>query len=206
MDPCKRPCPYKPKIHRQRLKDGRVDVTYPKVIGVPAPSQNCMNTRIKEQVNLMIRNQGYPEEPVTFTGNYRVRLNDKCWLSLTEEIYSYRDHAAHGITIMKPWNFDILTGVDMELSDLFIPFSGYVQEINRHIEKQIAEREIPLLRDFVSISENPNYYLTPTHLVIFFPIYDYTPYVYGIPEFPIPLADLKPYVSSASPLARLYCP
>lgn len=39
--------------------------------------------------------------------------------------------------------------------------------------------------------------------MIYFQAYEYTPYVWGLPEFPISLESLRPYIDGANPLARL---
>ena len=67
----------------------------------------------------------------------------------------------------------------------------------------MIEEDIPLIADFNSIDENQEYYLSDKFLIIYFQLYEYTPYVYGIPQFHISLEELQPYFRNNSPLYRL---
>lgn len=195
-------CPFSPQVVSRKIAGPKLNLTCPVIIGVPRA--RTVNGMIRSLLDQMIRSQGYPGEgDVSISGGYKVHLNQSCLLSLSLDVLSYIEHAAHPMTVIKSLTFDVLTGRVLKLRDLFIPGSGWVAEINRQIKEQIASREIQLINPFETIGDDQDYYLTPEDLVIYFQLYEYTPYAFGFPEFPIPLESLRPFIEPFSPLARL---
>ena len=91
----------------------------------------------------------------------------------------------------------------MQLEDLFIPGSNYVEVISNHIQQQIEKRNIQLLDDFTTIQPQQDFYIADKTLVIYFQLYEITPYVEGLPMFPISVFDLMDIMGENSPLSRL---
>ena len=194
------------KINRQLIEEPYVTFYYPQVEGLDnVYVQEEINERILEQVEELILSQQVNDDDaiVEITGDYMVKLNRQGLLSIRYEIYSYREHAAHGMTVAKSQTFDLNNGRLYQLHDFFISGSGYVQFINQEIKRQIVEKDVPLINNFVSISRNQDFYLYDIFLIIYFQLYEYTPYVYGFPQFEIPIASLRPYIRPGSPLTRL---
>ncbi|HBF4863801.1 TPA: DUF3298 domain-containing protein, partial [Clostridioides difficile] len=76
------------------------------------------------------------------------------------------------------------------LMDLFKDNTKYKEVIDEEIKRQIAELEKKDeenigIYNFKGIKENQNFYLQDDNLVIYFDLYDITPYAAGIPEFSI---------------------
>ena len=192
------------QISRQVIERDYISVYYPQVQGLGNTDvENRINRRILNLVEDLINSQLDEEAIVEITGSYLVRLNKKSLLSIRFEIYSYREMAAHGLTIVKSLTFDLNSGRVYQLADFFWPDSGYIQYISNQIKSQMIEKDIPLIADFNSIDENQEYYLSDKFLIIYFQLYEYTPYVYGIPQFHISLEELQPYFRNNSPLYRL---
>lgn len=63
------------------------------------------------------------------TGTYELKNNDKGVLSITLENYAFAGDA-HGNTIVKALNFDIMTGHIYTLPELFKPNSNYIKRIS----------------------------------------------------------------------------
>ncbi len=195
-------CPYRPQVIARRITRAGVSITYPLITGMPGAVE--ANRLVLQALNQLIRDTRYPPEgKAEVHGRFFLRLNRACLLSLSQEVYSYVQGAAHGLTAVKSLNFDVLTGRPLRLEELFTPGTPWVEEINRQIKEQIQRRDIPLINPFESIGENPDFYLTDKDLVIYFQLYEYTPYYVGLPEFPIPLESLRPYIGPRSPLAPL---
>lgn len=192
-------------VFTRRLLMPNMNLFYPVVSGLPNVAvQQSINNRIYNLVIQLIAQQGYYENPQTqVTGWYELKSNLRGILSLNIGNYSYSPMAAHGLTVIKSLTFDIQTGREYQLSDLFKPGSDYVSLISENIRKQIAERDIPLLDNFKGISPNQDYYIADKALVVYFQTYEITPYVVGLPMFPISVFELQEIAADNGPIDRM---
>jgi hypothetical protein len=71
------------------------------------------------------------------------------------------------------------------------------------MKEQIVERKIQLITDFTVIKPNQDYYIADKSLVIYFQLYEITPYVYGFPMFPISVYDIQNIIDEMGPLGRM---
>ncbi|MDP3488276.1 MAG: RsiV family protein [Bacillota bacterium] len=178
-------------------------VVYPQVAGLKSRVQNRINTQLRRRICLLLRRQGQGQPNICLWGSNETQLNNNGVLSLTEDVYSYRQNAAHGLTMRTAATFDVVTGQVCGLSELFKTGADYITPISQEIRRQIDEQDIPLLREFTHIGPNQEYFLTETNLVIYFQTYDYTPYYVGIPKFPIAIESLRDLIDTRSLLHRL---
>lgn len=172
--------------------------------------QNIINSRIIKTVNELIYEQtgklleqGYKSPQMTVQGWYEIKTNEKGVLSLSIGNYTIAYPAAHGLTIIKSLTFDISTGKEYRLEELFKPGSDYVGTLSKIIERQIKEREIPILDEFKGIRPNQDYYIADKALVIYFQLYEITPYAFGFPMFPISVYEIQDIIREGSPLAAM---
>ncbi|MBU5438934.1 DUF3298 and DUF4163 domain-containing protein [Tissierella sp. MSJ-40] len=191
-------------VNTAKLEMERLVVYYPKIGGLPnIEIQNKINNTILNNVYDQIIQQGYYENPETeITGLWELKNNDKGILSLTLINYSYSG-GAHGNTIVKALTFNIETGSTYQLSDLFKPGANYIKVLSEEVEDQIEERDIPTLEKFTSIKPNQDFYIADLCLVIFFQVYEITPYVVGIPYFPISIYEIEDIIDEKGPLGRM---
>ena len=136
-------------------------------------------------------------------GTYELKNNQRNVLSLTLSNYSYYYNAAHGMTNIKSLTFDLEKERLCELSDLFKPGSNYVDTISKLIHAQIKQRNIPLINEFTVIRPNQYFYIADKALVIYFQLYELTPYVFGFPMFPISVYDIQDIIDEDGPLGRM---
>lgn len=178
-------------------------IIYPQLADLPSSSSlRRINILLLRRVRELARKQGHGQKEVSLWGSNETRLNGSGILSLTQDIYSYRQNAAHGLTMRTSVTVNLQTGYPYTLTQLFTPKADYITPISAYIKRQIESKNIPLLREFVAIEPTQEFFLTETDLVIYFATYDYTPYYVGIPEFPIPIKDLRGIINSQSPLHR----
>jgi len=189
----------------RRLMMPNINLFYPVVTGMANQSiQYSINNRIHSLVIDLIVKQGYYDNPQTqVTGWYEIKTNERGILSLSIGNYSYVPMAAHGLTIIKSLTFDIHTGKLYQLSDLFKPGSNYIRLISDNIREQIKERDIPLLDEFQGINPNQDYYMADKALVVYFQAYEITPYVVGLPMFPISVFKLQEISVPNGPIDRM---
>lgn len=180
-------------------------IYYPQIYGLE-------NQEVQSQINAMFKNHAlaaidhYNEliemgkefddpllENYTVITEYEVKYNQNYQLSVLFTNYEYAG-GAHGLYDYTAYNVDLNTGEKLQLQDLFS--SNYVSVINDEIKRQInllkQKDQYAELSPFESIEPNTDrFYLTPDGIVIYFSLYEYTPYAYGIPEYKISYAKLK---------------
>ncbi len=193
------------QIIPRKLSLPNLSVYYPFVAGQANPAaMQIMNNTILSLANQLIHMQGYFQNPLTqVTGWFEVKTNEREVLSLNLGTYGYPPKAAHGMTYIKSLTFDTRTGHAYQLHELFTPGSDYVKRLSDIIKKQIAQRKIQLINDFEGIRPDQDYYIADKALVIYFQLYEITPYVFGFPMFPISVYDLQDIVREGSPLAKM---
>lgn len=192
-------------IIEKKIRRLPIEVPYPQVEGLKdLEVQNKINSLIKQKVHRLIVIQGGGREDLAvMKGEYQVTLNERGILSLRLGNFSYVDKAAHGLTVVKSLTINMKDGNAYQLSELFKTKSKYRLLISNLIKMQMKQREIPLIEEFGRINDDQEYYLTNKAVVVYFQIYQYTPYVVGIPQFRIPLAYISNQIDPDGPLARL---
>ncbi|RSL30146.1 DUF3298 domain-containing protein [Salibacterium salarium] len=165
---------------------------------------HTINAGIYEKVFALFRNVnelGYYQPGVTeMTGTYEMKNNQRGVVSFTFTNFANSPGLAHPVEFMDSITAVANTDTIYPLSALFKPGSPYMQQINSIIEKQIADRDIPLLDGFPGIKSNQKYYLADKSIVIYFDEYEITPGYVGFPMFPISGFDLQDSVRETSPL------
>ena len=181
-------------------------IYYPQVYRMSKQNlQALINNAIVNEVHkTIVWNSGDTMTPlVEMIGTYELKNNQRNVLSLTLSNYSYYYNAAHGMTNIKSLTFDLEKGRLCELSDLFKQGSNYVETISKLIHAQIEQRNIPLINDFTVIRPNQYFYIADKTLVIYFQLYELTPYVFGFPMFPISVYDIQDIIEEEGPLGRM---
>lgn len=188
-------------VNTLKMKNINLDIDYPQVTCLMNLNvQKIINRTIINTVYMLIQKQGFYEE---MDGTYELKNNDKGVLSIVLINYSFAG-GAHGNTIAKALNFDIETGHVYTLPELFKPNSNYVKKISDIIKVQIKARDMPTLGDFTEINPNQDFYIADRSLVIFFQLYEITPYYVGIPYFPISIYELEDIINENGPLQRMF--
>lgn len=181
-------------------------IYYPQIFHLKNPVvQYLINQAIAWEIQSLIQKQAAerPDSVVEMLGTYEIKNNQRNILSLTLANYTYHEQAAHGMTYLSSLTFDLATGQKYTLNQLFKPESHYIARLSSLILKQISERNIPLLTDFVKIRPDQDFYIADKTLVIFFQLYEITPYVYGFPMFPVSVYELEDIIDENAPLAKM---
>ncbi|MFC5450802.1 DUF3298 and DUF4163 domain-containing protein [Paenibacillus aestuarii] len=187
------------QVHRDKL-----DLLYPAVEQLmPYAVQYQINTAIVNEVNQMLHDQGYPQNPQTdVSAFYELKSNEKNILSLSLINYAFSG-GAHGLTVQKSLTFDTQNARQYALKDLFKPGSDYIGRLSAIITAQIKQRNIPLLVDFKSIRPDQDYYIADKALVVYFQLYELAAYVYGFLYFPISVYDIQDIIAEDGPLGKM---
>lgn len=181
-------------------------VYYPQVANMQNVNlQRLINQTIVTETQQLINKQvvEMPTQVEEMIGTYEMKNNQRDVLSLSLSNYTYHDKAAHGMTYLRSLTFDLQQAKCCELQDLFTPGSDYVTRLSELIHEQIHERNIPLLNHFTAIRPEQDFYIADKALVVYFQLYEITPYVFGFPMFPISVYDLQEMIRGEGPLGRM---
>jgi len=177
-----------------------LDISYPVVSNLrDRDLESRINTEIQRAVmieknditSLARTAEHWNNAPFDLHYEYVTTFNRNGILSITTTLYRYTG-GAHGMTVRRSYNYDLKTGQQMTLKDVFGPETDYKQIINQEIRKQIEQRKQDFFEDeFKSITDRQNFYLEDKNLVIYFDLYEIAPYSTGIPEFRIAYSTLE---------------
>ncbi|EGQ27984.1 DUF3298 and DUF4163 domain-containing protein [Mammaliicoccus sciuri] len=182
----------------------KVNIYYPVIIQLEDPKiQQQLNQVIFTEMNKLLVEQNYYEPSlVELVADFEIKNNQRGILSLNLIVYSFTG-GAHGMTVCKSLTFDTRTGRSYSLPDLFKPGSPYVQRISEYVRRHIEKWKTPVLEPFKQIRPDQDFYIADTSLVVYFQLYEISPYVAGFPYFPIPLLDLEDLIKPGSPADRM---
>jgi hypothetical protein len=194
-------------IQTMKVSDGpQKYVYYPQVT-------QLQNRQIEQHINRTIINHtqklmdiqfgNMPSVIVEMVGSFEIKNNQRDILSLTLSNYAYPDRAAHGMTYLEALTFNVITGKQYQLKDLFKPGSNYIEIISRIIKEQIKKRDLPVINEFREIKPDQDFYIADKTVVIYFQLYDLVPYAYGFPMFPISIYDIQDIIDENGPLGKM---
>ncbi|MFD2368758.1 DUF3298 domain-containing protein [Brevibacillus sp. GCM10020057] len=181
-------------------------IYYPQLSGLAnRQAEQQINRSLLQTVQGLIHEQQrvQTEGNTQMQGSYEIKNNQRGIFSATMNNYAYTPHMAHGMTFLGSVSADVDTGKLFALRDLFKPGSDYITVLSDNIKRQIKQRNIPTLGDFTTIKPDQDFYLADKTLVIYFQLYEITPYYVGFPMFPISVYDLEPIINEAGPLSIL---
>jgi hypothetical protein len=127
-------------------------------------------------------------------------------LSLKFDIYSYIEGSAHPGNQTRVVNYDLESGTDLNLDQLFKPGSDYLQTIANYCIAQLKTRPIDFQAN--SAGANPtlqnysNWNITPDGLLITFDEYQVAAYAAGAQLVTIPYSELQSILATDGPLAQ----
>jgi hypothetical protein len=152
---------------------------------------------------------------------YTVRLLTDDLVSVEFPVDYYEHGAAHGSHAFHVINYDVKSGRELSLADLFRPGSDYLGKISEVAIKQLRRwnRDSadypggagePYLNDEgiaegakPSAENYQNWTITPRGLAVTFDYYQLGAYAAGAPAVVLPYADLKEIIRPGGPLDRL---
>lgn len=154
----------------------------------------CETELFKQAKELYEYNQSndYPIMVYEIILDYEVTYQNNSIISLYTDEYMFLG-GAHGNTKREAQNWNLQTGRQIILKELFPDNPYYIidilKEINSQIAKQIEQNENQYFDNYCQlVQENfrfENFYMVPGGVIIFFNQYEIAPYSSGIPTFKI---------------------
>lgn len=191
-------------VRTVHLKSQRLDLYYPIISGLQDKGiQQTINQEILQTVYDLLQEQGYFENPLTtVTASYEIKTNQRGILSLTFINYAFSG-GAHGLTLLRSLTYNVETGTLYRLEDLFQPNADYVGRLSEIVKAQIEARDIPVFEEFDQINPDQYFYIGDKALVLYYQLYELTPYAYGFPFFPISVYEIEDILDEEGPLGLM---
>lgn len=178
-----------------------VKVKYPVVVGGNEEIISKINNRIEKYTldwinDIKLLSEEYSKEYEKM-GNEMPKMeayslyevyDTEEFISIPATYYQYTG-GAHGLTTKLTYNYDLNTGKEIKLNDLFKKDFDYKSIINKVIREDIAKEPSVYFENgalFKGVDENQAYYLSRDGIIIYFQQYEIAPYASGIREFKIP--------------------
>lgn len=182
-----------------------LNIQYPQIEGLA-------NTKIQEQINKVFEKYAATAKSQAITNeknfadnedtkklqaqtivDYEIKYNQNNVLSVV--FFHYEETGgAHGLTVQSSYNFDLNTGHEYKLKDLFTEGKDYLSVISQSIKKQMDEQKQTesLLAPFDGVEADQAFYISDDNeLKIYFQQYEYFPYSMGMPEYTISFDGFK---------------
>jgi hypothetical protein len=177
-----------------------VKVSYPQVYGLGAAGEKITLAltgeidrylaKVAADVNKFAKD-GLRLRKIQVIVGHTVTYNGNNLLGIAIDEWAYTG-GAHPMSYKRAFTFDTRTGDALPLAGLFKGGADWRARLNSLMAEQIAARQIPVFdaTPFAGVKDNQEFYLTAGTLVVYYQLYEYTPYVFGFLEFPIPYAQI----------------
>jgi hypothetical protein len=129
--------------------------------------------------------------------DFKVNYDKNDIISITTEKYIFTG-GAHGMTYLVSYNYNLKTGDEIKLKDLFKKSIDYKDIINNFIKESIKKNEDLYFKGdegFKGISDNQKFYIINDGIVVYFDLYEIAPYYVSIPKFKLPFIEFKKYLN-----------
>lgn len=189
-------------VQAVRLTRPKTEIWSPFVSGLPnLEAQTRIRQSLQEAERSLEVQQGPLDDPrAEMLGWFETKTNERGVFSISLYNYAYTG-GAHGLTLQTSRTYDTDSGRTYALGDLFTPGSRYAERLTDIVREQIRRRDVPVFDlSQVTVMPDTDFYIADRTLVLYWPLYAITPYVYGFPYFPIPVFDLSDIVREDGPL------
>jgi hypothetical protein len=180
----------------------KVNITYPQIIGLPGFNQKVKEIISKEisnfKNNSLANDQAIketdPESYAEYPREYELNISytkgevDKNIISVVFQEYNF-EGGAHGATIFIPLNYNIKTGQEIKLADVFPGQSDYLQKISdsciadltKQITKSLGSTDGTWIKDGAGPKEEnfSTFLINKDNIIFYFPQYQVAYYAAG---------------------------
>lgn len=196
-----------------------ITAKYPQFTGVQDERIARLNTVINRMVMKQIadfkKDFAKPEKRMgtmgsTFDVGYSIELATNDLVSLLFFIDSYYEGAAHPLHVSVAFNYNLDTGKELELADLFKPNSGYLNLISKYsindLKKQLGPDSD---KDWIEKGAAPSeenfkaWTVSRKGLEITFDQYQVASYAEGPHDVVVPFSVLRNAIDPNGPLAKI---
>jgi Protein of unknown function (DUF3298)/Deacetylase PdaC len=194
-----------------------IDVKYPQIVGNDTPGIREINQRMKElatakyqwplnesRVDIRRDQEMLPGTYNSVNLDYEVSVATDSFLSIFFMGYSYGVGAAHAVQESKAVNYDLSSGRELQLADLFKSNSRYLEFISKYCIEQLSEtagvpdrlnkgRLMPSAKNF------DNWHITSSGISLNFDACEIVACAEGDQAVEIPFSELKEFLNPGIP-------
>lgn len=192
-----------------------IDVKYPQIVGEDNPNYEKANQLIKAlatekyqwPLNLSKEEMRTDQEkhPGTFNSvnvDYEISIATDSFLSLFFIGYSYGIGAAHAVQESVSVNYDLTSGRQLKLADLFKPGSNYLEFISERCLDELStdDRPAPMKGSLTPSAKNfESWHITPSGITFSFDACEVFACAEGDQAVEIPFGDMKHLLNTGIP-------
>jgi len=172
----------------QGVKDKQVEEKVNQTIQKDAFNFKTILQTESEEYLQSAKEEGWEIRKYQASAYYIVHYQKDDLLSLSVFYYRYT-LGAHGYTLQRAYNYNLLNGEEILLNDILKGKKDYVDIINQEIKRQMELNPQEYFSEwsvFQSINEEQTFYLIEDGIVVYFGLYEIAPYASGIRYFKIP--------------------
>jgi hypothetical protein len=186
----------------------------PQLIGSDDPRVAALNQRlstlVQKEVDSWRQNfQQLPLTPLSSGSSLEVTYTlpgqkGDLW-SFKFDFSFYSDGAAHPGLYSLTLNYDLASGRELALGDLFLPASHYLEAISKYCIAELSKQ--PFFDEAFATGADPtpenyrNWNITPDGLLITFDEYQVAPYAAGPQTVIVPYGEIRQVIDEQGPLA-----
>ena len=182
-------------VERKHRQDRDLLIYYPEVTGLPdAKVQATINQRLKDLFlgpkwgfDGDVKQSIHVSFAVEQVGNVLV-------VERTGNIYPLG--AAHGQPLMDYYHFDLTSGREYGLADLFRPGSDYPARLRELVRKQLAVDARGLNDLNPVVRPDHPFAARRDYLLLYWDVYEIAPYAAGFPSFHIPYGEVRDLIDT----------
>lgn len=211
-------------VRRANAKIGyTVDVAYPQIVDPSTPQQRAFNTRVERDVRTWVANferhcakegsrRGSNRLPLDFSyeGTYELLFADPTFVSARLKQHSFTGYVNEDYYTL-PLNFDLATGREVKLKQLFRSESDALAALSRYCIAELLEQRPGGVSDRFMVEEGAgpeadkyaSWAIAPDGLAVTFAEYQVGPGCIGEPEVVVPFDVVADMVDAKGPLGRL---
>ena len=150
------------------------------------------------QIVLSESNKDYVKYQYELYIDYKLTYNKNNVISIPMNVYEFTG-GAHGMTYLNSYNYNLINGKKLKLSDIFKENIDYKKIIDNYIKYVIKKNPDIYFQGnngFKGIKEEQSFYIEDDGIVIYFDLYEIAPYYVGIPKFKIKYDEFIKYFKS----------
>lgn len=139
------------------------------------PQIKLLNRKIQNKINKYFT-KNLPEKSSIFSQKVQIVYQSNKLICFYMKMYQHDDidGAAHGQMLYYGLTFDLKTGNELKLGDLFLKNTNYKSIIDRKAKQIIDKEDYAYKAEFTGIKNDQNYYITNEKLIILFGSYLYS--------------------------------
>ena len=192
-----------------------IDVRYPQIVGADTPGIRKINQHMKALATAKYQwplneskeaiRRGQERLPGTYNSvnlDYEVSVATDSFLSIFFTGYSYGVGAAHAVQESQSLNYDLASGSELQLADLFKGGSRYLDFISEYCIEQLsatAPGQLNKGRLAPSAKNFENWHITSSGISFNFDACEIFACAEGDQSVEIPFSDLKPLFAPGIP-------